>query len=460
MSDEQKFPPRGSGVPGMPEAPPMALWAGPERLGASWDWRPGSILLGRSGERLLGPNDDRHVVTIAGNGSGKTSTVLKHNLAYYPGSVIVTDPKGELARATYDARVALGQRVYVLDPFDETGLPKCSYNPFGELGFGKKVLVPADAALLADALIIPSEREPHWTDSARNLIRGIVLHLIDREPATASLRRVRSLLHGTPVELDELAGAMADSAAFDGVVANEGRSFLGRLESGSKEISGILSTAQSQTAPLDDVMSALERSDFSLADLKDGKTTIYIVLPAMRMSTHFRFMRLLVQQALAAMERHKVPRGGKRVLFMLEEFASLGAMKQIETAAGLFRGYGTQLWTVLQDLTQLKNHYPKSWETFIANAYVLQAFANADVTTTEYLSKRLGTIQMMERQDVWVSSSAMGQGDTGMREHPRTVNLLDPSEIAIYFARETGRQLILVAGRPPIYMDRMPHYGA
>lgn len=449
------FPPRGSGREGRPETPPAETWGHPWELGPTWDWKPGMVMLGKWERRVLGRDDDRHVVTVAGSRAGKSSTVLIPNLRQYPGSVVVLDPKGELARATIEHRRRMGQKCFVLDPFGETGVPTAAHNPFAELGQGKREHIAADAAQLADALIIGNPKDPHWTDSAKNLIRGIVLHLLATNPKAATLREVRRLLNATPAELDRLFTAMVDSAAFDGIVANIGASFLGKKESGGRELQGILSTAQEQTAPLDDVARVTERSDFRLGDLRNGKLSLYLVLPGMRMGTHYRWLRLVVQQALAAMERAPVPRGALPVWFVLEEFPALGHMRSIETAAGLMAGFGVKLWSVLQDLTQLQTHYPKSWETFLGNAGVIQAFGNADYTTTEHLSKMLGATQVMERQQSRVSGNAMQHGDMGLREQLRSARLLDANEITRWFSRETGRQLVLVPGRPPIYMQRL-----
>jgi len=450
------FPPRGSGLPDRANTPPAQTWGHPWELGPNWDWRPGMVLLGEWEGRLLGIDDDRNGATIANARSGKTSTGLIPNLRRYPGSVVVIDPKGELARACAAHRAAMGQRVFVCDPFDETGIPTASYNPFDELGFGKKQHVAADAAQLSDALIIGNSRDPHWTDSAKNLSRGGALHQLATDPAKASLRQLRRMLNGTPAELDRLFTDMTNSDAFDGVVSNIGTSFLGKLQAGGRELQSILSTAQEQTAPLDDIIRITDVSDFRLCDLHKGNLSLFLVLPGMRMGTHYRWLRLVIQQALNAVERNPVSRGGLPVWFVLEEFPALGHMRSIETAAGLMAGFGVKLWAVLQDLTQLQTHYPKSWETFLANAGFIQAFANADVTTTEYLSKLLGMTQVMDRHDIRVSGSALSHGDTGRRENPRSVRLLDPYEITRCFSRETNRQLILVPGRPPIYMNRLP----
>ncbi|WP_162826967.1 type IV secretory system conjugative DNA transfer family protein [Pseudolabrys taiwanensis] len=450
------FPPRGSGRADCANTPPSQIWGNPWELGPNWDWHPGMVMLGQWDERRIGISDDRHGVTVAGARSGKSSTVLIPNLLRYPGSVVVLDPKGELARACAVHRAKMGQRVFVLDPFNETGLANACHNPFTELGHGRPEHVAADAAQLADSLIINNARDPHWTDSAKNLVRGIALHLISSTALPTTLREVRRLLSATPAELERLFEAMANSSAFDGVVGNIGASFLGKSQAGGRELQGILSTAQEQTAPLDDIIHVTERSDFALTDLHKGDLSIFLVLPGMRMGTHYRWLRLVIQQALCAVERAPAARGSLPVWFVLEEFPALGHMRSIETAAGLMAGFGVKLWAVLQDLTQLKTHYPKSWETFLGNAGFIQAFGNADVTTTEHLSKMLGMTQVLDRHDVRVSGSAMSHGDTGRREHPRSVRLLDPYEITRWFSRESNRQLVLVPGRPPLYMNRVP----
>ena len=380
-------------------------------------------------------------------------------LAEHVGSAVVVDPKGELARACAATLAGSGKRVYRLDPFGELDGTSHAYNPFSELGYGKAEHVAADAAQCSDALVVGNPRDPHWTDSGKNLTRGCIL-LDLAESRVPTIRSLRRRLNGTPAELDRMFGAMVSSSAFEGILANIGTSFLGKLEAGGRELQSILSTVQEQTAPLDDIATISDRSDFRLSELSEGNTVIFLILPGMRMGTHYRWLRLMIQQALGAVERHPVPRGGLPVWFVLEEFAALGHMRSIEVAAGLMAGFGVRLWTVLQDLTQLKTHYARSWETFLGNSGVIQAFGNIDVTTTEHLSRMMGNASVMEMQTVPVSSGAMAHGDLGRREHLRNYRLLEPSEITFHFSRETNRQLVLVPGRPPIYMTRLPHDAA
>jgi type IV secretion system protein VirD4 len=451
-----EFPPRGSGKPDRLEFTPHQTWISPDELGDSWTWSPGKVLLGEWNNRLLGRYDDRHMVTVAGTRSGKSYTVLGPNLRRYPGSCIVLDPKAELVKSTASARRALGSRVIVLDPFGETGGPSANYNPFHELGDRREQDMAADALLMADALIIANEKDPHWTESAKNLIRGISLYMLAVDRPGAHLGRLRQALHLDVDGLKELLKAMAaaDSDLFSGIIRNVGTAYLGKLEATPTEFQSILSTAQEQTAPLDDIVPISKHSDFRFGDLRREMVTVYLVLPGMRMGTHARWLRLLVQQAMAAMERYPGDREHLPVWFVLEEFAALGYMRSIETAAGFMAGLGVMMWSVLQDFTQLRTHYPKSWETFLGNAGLIQAFGNSDVTTTEHLSKMMGSTQVIEAQDVFVNASQRAHGDTGRRENVRNVPLLEASEISYHFARDTNRQLVLMPGRPPIYMNR------
>ncbi len=84
------------------------------------------------------------------------------------------------------------------------------------------------------------------------------------------------------------------------------------------------------------------------------------------------------------------------VLFVLEEFHILGHLSVIETAIAFAAGLGVKFHIILQDINQLKRHYPKSWETFVGNAGVLQVFACNDTATLEYISKRIGDTEITQ----------------------------------------------------------------
>lgn len=139
------------------------------------------VLIGAIGARLIGIEDNRHILTVAGSRSGK-SVGLISNLLFYPGSVLATDPKGELATITAKRRAAKGQKVYVVDPFRMTGADlaafQASYNPMSILKEDSPTFLE-DAALIAEALVVQAadQRDPHWDESAKNFIEGVIVHV-------------------------------------------------------------------------------------------------------------------------------------------------------------------------------------------------------------------------------------------------------------------------------------------
>lgn len=471
MTDD--FPPRGAGK-GRPARSPSSAWLHPSDHGPEWTYKPGAVMVGHWQGQPRGWLDDRHMVTVAGSRAGKSRAVLVPNLLRYPGPAVVVDPKGELAAATADARRQFGP-VYVLDPFGEAAraytrqhgqeppavLASARFNPFDELRASSPETLGADAALLADALIVPPKAsDPHWTESAKNLITGLILHFLTADPARASLPGLRSALSDSNRGLAATFAAMAQNPAVEGRIANVGRAMAGKVFDDGEftgELRSIVSTAAEQTRVLDDMADVSAASDFMLSGLGGGTVgTVYLVLPGLRLGTHFRWLRLVLYQALTALERAPVPYGRVPVWFVLEEFAALERMAIIETAAGYLAGFGVKLWVVLQDFSQLHAHYPESWETFLGNAGMLQAFANVDLRTTEYLSKRLGETVVTEHQDVRVSGAAMASGDLGRREHQRHPPLLAPFEVSRYFSKRSNRVLLLPADLPPTYLDKTP----
>lgn len=469
-----RFPPRGSGVAGERGTLPRHVWRNPAQLDQRWDWQPGKLMLGMHEGRVIAEpdrikpvhamGDDRHLVTIAGSRAGKSSTVLIPNLRRYPGSVLVIDPKGELARETVKARVALGHHVVILDPFDTSGWESGSYNPFDELNPDSGTFVD-DVGLVADALIIDAQKDTHWTDAAKNFLRGLILYMFATGEAT--LPRLRRLIMAAegPIrprsrdkddknKSDELLIKMQEIKAFGGLVSLVAQTMLDKYAS---EFNSILSVAREQIAFLDSepLARCLQSSPLRINQIKHRPTTIYLCLPATRLATHAKWLRVILSLAIVEMERDAtIPK--HPVLLMLEEFAALGYLRPIEFASGFMAGFGVRLWPILQDLSQLKTHYEKSWETFLGNAGIIQAFGNADRTTTEYLSSRLGKTLVMERQESFASITQLAQGDPGSREQQRLTTLIEPDEISLYFARETNRQIILVPEIGPAYADRLP----
>jgi type IV secretion system protein VirD4 len=377
----------------------------------------------------------------------------------------VIDPKGENARVTRNRRArgskavktGLGQDVFVLDPFGVSGHSTSRFNPLSMID-PKSYTAVDDAALIAEGLIIAEQGEGrHFSDSARNFLRGLILYVCAIEPPQRRhLAWVRKLLTLDPKGFEILLNAMQDSDACNGVIRRAANSMSAKAE---KERSGVISTAIEQTDFLDSpaMTRVLEGTDFSLADLKRKPTTIYLCLPARFMATQNRWLRIIVNLAVAAMEiESSKPR--YPVLFLMDEFAVLDHLSSIEKAAGQIAGFGVRLWPILQDLSQLKSIYKDRWETFMGNAGLTQFFGNNDATTLEYLSNRLGKSTIVQTSQGEITLEQQSRGFSGETAQLHTVELMTADEIGRFFSRQSKAQLLLWPGYDPIAIERAEYY--
>lgn len=514
-----------------------AQWADPAVL-EGVGYAPGETWFGYTLTAHAAPfgySDDRHVVTIAGSRAGKGTSTIIPNLCEHPGSLICIDPKGENASITAARRgkgslyaEGMGQQVWVLDPFKTAHVDddmRGCFNPLDAIDPENAEAVD-DAGAVAESLIVATNsKDAHWDESARSFLQGLILYVVVTEPPERRhLPRVRELLtlgdREAAAELKEsgdsidpfllLLARMEQREEFYGVIAAAATTLSG---AGENERGSILSTARRNTSFIDSpgMREILSRSTFTLDDLKNTPEglSLYLCLPARRLDTHGRWLRTVVMLALGHMERlGSRPATGHPVLFLLDEFATLGHLSSLEKAAGFIAGYGVKLWVIVQDLNQLKANYKDRWETFLGNAGVLQFFGNSDMTTLEYISNRLGQTEL--RQETtgssssesessslshsestslssgrsrsksggdgarsWSHGSNFSEGETfgktegstfgtstsiSRNESIAVAPLMRPDEIAKFFGRGTGRQILFVAGAPPIVLGQTIYF--
>ena len=465
------------GVPGKSGGVVDSSWLPAEQLNSS-DWsfrdaenRAAGVVLGYRNGRAFGSTDNRHVLMAVGTRGGKGVSAVVPNLLNYDGSVFAIDPKGELAAITAGERRRKGQKVVILDPYKVSGDAMLgSFNPFDQLDPSSGTL-REDVAQMADALIIGSEREPHFTDTARILIGAIILFVLTLPKEDQTLTTVYRLLAGSHRIIEHIAkgtdGKVKGRAAlfkalegctgvYDNAVAGLGANFA---QMADRELAGVFSTALTQLDFLssDAMASVLKSSDFRLSDLKTGNVTLYLCLPATRMATHARWPRVIINLAMIAFERtpKRLP---IPVLMVLDEFPVLGHMKSIETAAGLMAGFGVKLWVIIQDLGQLESLYPKSWETFIGNTGVSMFWSNSDKKTLTFLSDKLGQTSVRVEQANDTTMHQRLAGATGRREELRVQRLAAPNELEKMLDRRKRRMLVLAAGESPVILQRILYY--
>jgi type IV secretion system protein VirD4 len=347
-----------------------------------------------------------HVLVFGPNGSGKTKRLLIPNLLELENrSIVVVDPKGELAAVTAPFRRTLGE-VVILNPFGVlTDLPgyedlkSDGYNPLLTLDPGSQSF-NADAGLLAEALIaIENKRDEHWDGSAQSLLAAIIMYVCiearktNNIPNFADVRSLLCMACQEPSEMNDFEGRGIPALALEMMQSSIAglRNKAGQFADYTNEIRSVASSARRQTERLDDneISDDLSRGTFDFREMRKRPVTVYIILPPEHLERHAKWLRLVLTSAMRGVLRLRKP-GEPRVLFMLDEFAALGHLQLIETVWALVRGYGIQIMPVLQDLHQLKTLYKERWETFIGMAGAVIAFGARDMTSAKWFSERSG----------------------------------------------------------------------
>lgn len=322
---------------------------------------------------------DGHLITLARTGAGKGVGCIIPALLRYRGPAIIIDPKGENYQVTARRRRELGQEVRLLDPFGVTGQQTDALNPLDLIDPHAHDAVD-DAAQLAELLVAEtSNRDPFWDSRAYSLVTTMLLFVASgRPPVLRNLEEMHYLLNQSATDMDFTFKEMAKNPL---PAVRQGCAVKSTAE--AKVWASILSTAQSHTDFLRSAgaRAALGQSTIDLNAITRGDPlTLYIVVPPEKLESHGKLLRLWIGMLMSAITRRS-RRPELPTLFVLDEAAQLGELKQLRQAITLLRGYGLRTWSFWQDLSQLKMLYPRDWQTMVNNCEVLQSFgfANASV---------------------------------------------------------------------------------
>src|SRR3984893_568024 len=291
---------------------------------------------------------DRHLLTIAPTRSGKGTSTIVPNLLAYEGAALVIDPKGENARMTAPRRgngdgadgiPGMGQKVYTVDPWGITGQPVARFNPLDWI-ISDEANSSENGRMLADSIVIArgGNADPFWDEEAKALLMGLILFVAtdQEEDGQRTLGRVRDIIVSDADQLAQILGRMA--VHLNPIVQSTAARTISKDE---KMRSGVFASLQSHTHFLDSpaIRDNLSASDFKFEDLKTTKMTVYLVLPADRLDTFGRWLRLLVQQAITVNARNIEHTPDKPILFLLDEMSALGRLSMVEQAYGLMAGF-------------------------------------------------------------------------------------------------------------------------
>jgi len=409
------------------------------------------MLLGQDKKGYLISEGYQHTLLFAPTGSGKGVGFVIPNLLFWEDSVVVHDIKLENYELTSGWRAKKGQQVFVWSPADPDGNTHC-YNPIDWVS-NKPGQMVDDVQKIA-SLIMP-EKE-FWNNEARSLFVGVVLYLIADKSKVKSfgevVRTMRNddVVYNLAVVLDTM-GNEIHPVAYMNIAAF--------LQKADKERSGVISTMNSNlelwSNPLIDTATA--SSDFNVLEFKKKLTTVYVGLTPDNLKRLQPLMQVFYQQATEFLSR-KLPSDEEPygVMFMMDEFPTLGKMEQFMTGIAYFRGYHVRLFLIIQDTQQLKGIYEEhGMNSFLSNSTYRITFAANNYETANLISQLCGnkTVEQVSQNkpkflDFNPASRSLSVSNTQRA-------LLLPQEV-INLPRD--EQILLIESSPPIKSNKIKYY--
>jgi type IV secretion system protein VirD4 len=231
------------------------------------------------------------------------------------------------------------------------------------------------------------------------------------------------------------------------------------LQKADKERSGCTSTLNSGLElwanPLIDTATAT--SDFDVQQLKKKKMTIYVGVTPDNLQRLEPLLKIFYQQCSDFLTRQMPgPEEKHGVLFMMDEFPSLGEMPQFQVGIAYFRGYKVKLFLIVQDTQQLKGIYEEAgMNSFLSNSYYRITYSANNVDTANMISQMIGNktvVQESNNRPTFVDFNPASR-TKHVSETQRA--LLLPQEV-IQLPRD--EQIILIESYAPIRCKKIQYY--
>ncbi len=450
---------------------------------------------GRGFLHYLRDDSKSHALVFAPTRSGKGVGIVIPTLLAWNDSAVIYDIKGENWHFTSGFRAQAGQLCFKFAPVD----PETSarFNPLNEIRIFTQYDV-ADAQNLADIMVRtnPDAKDPYWQDAAASVTTGMVLHVCYAaraegreatfgELAGTFIRPGQSFKQSFKDTLAEIINYPHDPDGTCNWTTPEGgptkthpivrlkcQEFLDKED---KDASGVLSQVNTALSLFADpvVVRNTSSSDFRINDLihNDKPISVYLVVPPsdkIRLKPLIRLIfTMMVNRLTNKMEFDQGAKPKNRLLFLIDEFPSLGRLDIFADALSYMAGYGLKALLITQDVEQIIEQYGEH-ESIISNCHIRAAYAPNKFQTARLLSDMTGTATISKASLNFSGSRmspALGHVSASLDQVQRP--LMTPDEILRLKPPQRdsagnitfpGDMLIFEAGRYPIYGTQILYF--
>ncbi|UIJ91911.1 type IV secretory system conjugative DNA transfer family protein (plasmid) [Sinorhizobium meliloti] len=416
---------------------------------AKWFRKKGHIF-GRVGRNILRTKDDRHHLIIGPTRSGKGAGYVIPNALMHEGSMIVTDLKGEVFKATAGYRRQNGSQVFLFAPGSE------KTNSYNALDFirperGNRT---TDIQNIA-SILVPENTESEnsvWQATAQQVLAGAISYITESPfyKDRRNLAEVNSFFN-SGVDLQALMKYIKEKEPYLSKFTVE--SFNSYIALSERAAASALLDIQKAMRPFKNerIVAATNVTDMDLRAIKRRPISIYLAPNITDITLLRPLLTLFVQQVMDILTLEHDP-NSLPVYFLLDEFRQLKRLDEIMTKLPYVAGYNIKLAFIIQDLKNLDEIYGEtSRHSLLGNCgYQLVLGAN-DQATAEYASRALGK-RTIRYQSESRTIELMGLPRRTKVEQIRERDLMMPQEVR---QMPENKMILLIEGQRPIFGEKL-----
>jgi len=422
------------------------------------------VVLGKFKNELLHLGGYEFVLLAAPTRTGKGVGFCVPNLLQFTGSAVVLDIKGENYNLTSEFRRRyLGNEIIYFNPFSEN---THRWNPLSYISADPNFRAN-DLMALATIIYPVNEKDPFWSDAAKNLFIGLGLLILETPELPHTIGEIlrQGSGKGLPIE-DYLKSVMTQRTESKQPLSDTCRDTLNRfLNSGEQALKGVHATFTASLTPWANAVidKATSGDDFDLRDVRRKKVTIYLNIPAGEILQAAAIIKLFFSQLINENVKElpeQNPQLKHQCLLLLDEFTAMGKVEIIAKGVGYMAGYNMRLAIVIQDKKQLEAVYgPEDAHNIVSNMGAVIYFTPAQISEAEEYSKMIGTDTVATSSHQTPKGSLFGvKGDGGSpstTEQYQSRAIMLPQEL---LQMSKDLELIVRSGMPVIQADKIRYF--
>lgn len=336
----------------------------------------GGIILYRDCNRIYSDASDRHNMIVGNTGSMKTLRFvlpLLYSTARANESMIVMDPKGELAAKMYPFLKENGYEISILN-WRNPGESFDCWNPMGRI---QRIYNSAAAAKSAAATARLEEadnklldmihalfnkrshadKDTYWNESAGQVALGICrLLLRAKKPLTISnLLEMKHAMVFDDLEFSELYDRYGDDSVVNSLSCYLGLSAQNTKSCISSTFDQLVSALSASTA----LQQMMSRDTIQVESIGLKKQAIFMVVPDEKTTFHF-IAKMFIKQCYEQLLDNAEKCGGSlpvRMNFILEEFCNIPEIPDIAPMLTAARSRNIRFTLVIQSYGQMVDKY-------------------------------------------------------------------------------------------------------